>query len=148
MTPVRRLDRKDAAKNINYDADAGSFFRSSSLELEDFSVSSSPLKSRDRKIGGGEGEMDLTFKSLGFSGPEDLHISFDAWEAWSTRELDKHKVLREAGPGGVNITDPDITELMMRSDSSLNKTDLIDRIKQVRSHISLLRCTLILWEIF
>ncbi|KAF3506055.1 hypothetical protein F2Q69_00002576 [Brassica cretica] len=31
--------------------------------------------------GGGDGELDRIFKSIGVSGPDDLAISFDAWEA-------------------------------------------------------------------
>lgn len=139
MTSVRRLERRDEAKNIDYDAEFSS--RSSSLV-----------------IGREEEEMDRIFKSLGVSGPEDLSISFDSWEACKSRafELDKHKVRSEACHGGVTVDlmDPDTTELkktdsidastsvrkswarMARGSSLSSKTDLVDRIKQVRSHIS------------
>ncbi|EFH46244.1 predicted protein [Arabidopsis lyrata subsp. lyrata] len=130
MTSVRRLERRDEAKNIDYDAEFSS--RSCSLV-----------------IGREEGEMDRIFKSLGVSGPEDLSISFDSWEACKTRdfELDKHKVRSEACHGGVTVDlmDPDTTELKKtdsidastsvrkswaRGSSLSSKTDLVDRIKQ------------------
>ncbi|XP_019084014.1 PREDICTED: mitogen-activated protein kinase kinase kinase 1-like [Camelina sativa] len=140
-TPVRRLERRDAARHINYDAAS-----CSSSSAEDLSVSTSSLMTRslefpDRtsfRIGGGEGEMDRIYQSLGVSGPDDLAISFDAWEACKKRsssdvlnrfksfELDSHKIQpqdwSEAGPSGgvvvasTNSTNRDITKLT-RSES-------------------------------
>ncbi|CAN8308002.1 unnamed protein product [Cochlearia groenlandica] len=111
-TPIRKLDRRDAAKHINYDA-ASSSYSSSADDLSlSTSSSSSPLMTRSldfvdrnsfRIFGGGDGEMDRIFKSIGVSGPDDLAISSDTWEAYKKRsssdvinrfnsfELDSHK---------------------------------------------------------
>ncbi|CAN1235896.1 Mitogen-activated protein kinase kinase kinase 1 [Linum perenne] len=83
-----RLDRRNAAKHIDYDA---SSFASS---LDDSpSVSSSSLVTRsldfqDRtsfRIEGNEGDMDRICRSLGFNGPEDFAIPEAAWEAMKRR---------------------------------------------------------------
>ncbi|CAH8272645.1 unnamed protein product [Arabidopsis lyrata] len=131
ITPVRRLERRDAARNINYDAAS-----SSSSSAEDLSVSTSSLMTRSLEFpeptsfrigGGGEGEMDRIYRSLGVSGPDDLAISFDAWEACKKRsssdvvnrfksfDIDNHKVqerdLNEAGPSGVVVTSNSLNHL-------------------------------------
>lgn len=112
--PVRRLERRDAAKYINYDAAS-----SSSSSAEDLSVSTYSLMTRSlelpdfRIVGGGEGEMDRIYRSLGVSGPEDLAISSAAWEAckkqrsssditnrFNSLKLDSHRDLSEVVPSG------------------------------------------------
>nr|BAA09057.1 mitogen-activated protein kinase [Arabidopsis thaliana] len=120
ITPVRRLERRDAARNINYAAAS-----CSSSSAEDLSVSTSSLMTRSLefpeptsfRIGGGVGEMDRIYRSLGVSGPDDLAISFDAWEACKKRsssdvvnrfksfDLDKvrDQDLSEEGPSGVVV---------------------------------------------
>ncbi|KAH0933379.1 hypothetical protein HID58_010496 [Brassica napus] len=80
----RKLERIGALKNVNYDAAS-----SSSSSADDLSVSTSSLMTRSLEVdrtsfrifGGGDGELDRIFKSIGVSGPDDLAISFDAWEA-------------------------------------------------------------------
>ncbi|CAF2148601.1 unnamed protein product [Brassica napus] len=69
--------------------------RCSSSLAEDLSVSTSSFTTRSLELpdrtsfrllaGGGDGELDRIYKSLGVSGPDDLAISFDAWEACKTR---------------------------------------------------------------
>ncbi|CAN6808677.1 hypothetical protein Bca4012_003020 [Brassica carinata] len=81
----RKLERIGALKNVKYDAAS-----SSSSSADDLSVSTSSLMTRSLEVdrtsfriggGGGDGELDRIFKSIGVSGPDDLAISFDAWEA-------------------------------------------------------------------
>ncbi|ESQ38748.1 hypothetical protein EUTSA_v10028523mg [Eutrema salsugineum] len=138
-TPMRRLERRDAAKYINYDAAS-----SSSSSAEDLSVSTTSLMTRSlelpdfRVFGGSDGEMDRIYRSLGLSGPEDLAISSAAWEEACKKrsssdvvnrfkflELDSHKFQvhdsSEAGPSDAvsdNSADRDDTELT-RSESSV-----------------------------
>ncbi|CAN7070852.1 unnamed protein product [Brassica oleracea var. botrytis] len=65
--------------------------RCSSSFAEDLSVSTSsfatlPDRTSFRLLAaGGDGELDRIYKSLGVSGPDDLAISFDAWEASKMR---------------------------------------------------------------
>uniref|UniRef100_M4F9U6 mitogen-activated protein kinase kinase kinase n=1 Tax=Brassica campestris TaxID=3711 RepID=M4F9U6_BRACM len=114
-TPTRRLERRDALKHINYDAAS-----TSTWSAEDISASlvtrslELPDRTSFRIFGGGDVEMDQIYKSLGLSGPDDLAISFDAWEACKKRsssdvinrfksfELDLHNFpvqsLSEAAP--------------------------------------------------
>ncbi|EOA22642.1 hypothetical protein CARUB_v10003312mg [Capsella rubella] len=114
VSPGRRLQRRDAAKNIDY------------VAAEDVSGSSSLFTSRSSEFpdrtsyrigGGGEGEMDRIFRDLDVSGPDDLGISVDAWEGHKKRsssdvingfkslDLDSHKVwdLGGAGPSGGDV---------------------------------------------
>ncbi|GAV59329.1 hypothetical protein CFOL_v3_02860 [Cephalotus follicularis] len=81
-----KLDRRNAAKHIDYDAS------SSSSSLYDSSSSSSlvtrSLDLSDRtsfRIEGVEGEFDRICRSLGLSGPEDFSIPTAAWEARKIR---------------------------------------------------------------
>ncbi|CAN7092392.1 unnamed protein product [Brassica rapa subsp. narinosa] len=124
-TPTRRLERRDALKHINYDAAS-----TSTWSAEDISASlvtrslELPDRTSFRIFGGGDVEMDQIYKSLGLSGPDDLAISFDAWEACKKRsssdvinrfksfELDLHNFpvqsLSEAAPsyGGMGENKP------------------------------------------
>ncbi|GMI82890.1 MAPK/ERK kinase kinase 1 [Hibiscus trionum] len=82
-----RLDRRNAAKHIDYDA------ASFSSSLDDTSSSSSSLITRsfdlsDKtsfRIQGTDGEFDLICRTLGLSGPEDFSIPAAAWEARKIR---------------------------------------------------------------
>ncbi|KAK9286809.1 hypothetical protein L1049_015214 [Liquidambar formosana] len=85
-----KLDRRNAIKNIDYDASTSSSSSSS------FDNSSSGLRTqfRDRppfsdrtsfRMEGIEGEFDLICRSLGLSGPEDFAIPTAAWEAQKAR---------------------------------------------------------------
>ncbi|KAL8027430.1 hypothetical protein ABFX02_14G094800 [Erythranthe guttata] len=77
-----RLDRRNAVKNIDYDAaesappsssDERSVYKTRSLDL--------PLSSRTSfRVEGTEGEVDQIFQDLGFV-PDDFSISAAAWEA-------------------------------------------------------------------
>jgi mitogen-activated protein kinase kinase kinase 1 len=94
-----RLDRRNASKNIDYDVvptDSPASWSSSSPSSE-LSSSLRAYKSLDImpssysnqtsfRIGGSvEGEIDLLYKSLGLSGPEDFSIPVAAWEARKAR---------------------------------------------------------------
>ncbi|KAE8701744.1 Mitogen-activated protein kinase kinase kinase 1 [Hibiscus syriacus] len=81
-----RLDRRNAAKHIDYDA------ASFSSSLDDSSSSSSlitrSLDLSDKtsfRIQGTDGEFDLICRTLGLSGPEDFSIPAAAWEARKIR---------------------------------------------------------------
>lgn len=94
-----RLDRRNASKNIDYDVvptDSPASWSSSSPTSE-LSTGLRAYKSLDIthstysnqtsfRIGGSvEGEVDLLYKSLGLSGPEDFSIPVAAWEARKAR---------------------------------------------------------------
>ncbi|KAK4476864.1 hypothetical protein RD792_016028 [Penstemon davidsonii] len=66
-----RLDRRNAVKNIDYDAS------SSALT----SPSSSSSMRTSFRLEGNDGEFDQIIRYLGFSGPEDFSIPMAAWEA-------------------------------------------------------------------
>lgn len=80
-----RLDRRNAAKHIEYDAS------SYSSSLDDLSSSSLVTRSLDLpdrtsfRIEGTEGEFDRICRSLGLSGLEDFEIPAAAWEAMKVR---------------------------------------------------------------
>ncbi|KAL0387187.1 UNVERIFIED_CONTAM: Mitogen-activated protein kinase kinase kinase [Sesamum radiatum] len=89
--PRPRLDRRNARKNIDYDADGSAFSSPSSSSSNSFSDGVSvhktrsldvlPLSSRTSfRIEGNDGEADQIFRYLGL-GPEDFSISVAAWEA-------------------------------------------------------------------
>ncbi|KAG1330687.1 putative Mitogen-activated protein kinase kinase kinase 1 [Cocos nucifera] len=96
---TRRLERRNAVKNIDYDASASvvgggvSWSSSSSDESPGIRTTRSldlpPSSLWDRKsfrIGGSvEGEVDLLCRSLGLTGPEDFAIPVAAWEARKAR---------------------------------------------------------------
>ncbi|KAL7601731.1 hypothetical protein Lser_V15G24294 [Lactuca serriola] len=83
-----KLERRNAIKNIDYDASTsssssssfssshgGSAHRTRSLDIALLSDQTS------FRIGGIDGEVDLICRSLGLSGPEDFEIPADAWKA-------------------------------------------------------------------
>ncbi|XP_050375738.1 mitogen-activated protein kinase kinase kinase 1-like isoform X2 [Argentina anserina] len=79
--PKPRLDRRNAIKNIDYDAEQRSPTpRTRSLELSPLSHNQTSFRVR-----GIEGEFDLICQSLGLSGPEDFSIPLAAWEAQRAR---------------------------------------------------------------
>ncbi|OAY83714.1 Mitogen-activated protein kinase kinase kinase 1 [Ananas comosus] len=90
-----RLERRNAAKDIDYEAPASTFSAdidspalglraTRSLELYPFPYSYSNQTSF--RIGGSvEGEVDLLCHSLGLSGPDDFAIPITAWEAIKAR---------------------------------------------------------------
>ncbi|XP_048590798.1 disease resistance protein RPP2A-like isoform X2 [Brassica napus] len=73
----RRLERCSSSFAEDLSASTSSF-ATCSMELPD-------RTSFRLLAGGGDGELDRIYKSLGVSGPDDLAISFDAWEACKTR---------------------------------------------------------------
>ncbi|CAH8272646.1 unnamed protein product [Arabidopsis lyrata] len=116
-SPVRRLDRRDALRNISYDAGEDCFGSTSSLLMTrslDF-----PNRTSFRVGGVDEGEIDRIYRYFDVSGPEDFAISSDAWEAGKERsssdvvnrlkslDIDCQEVysqgLSEAGPSGVVV---------------------------------------------
>ncbi|KAF2319696.1 hypothetical protein GH714_018061 [Hevea brasiliensis] len=94
-----KLDRRNAVKNIEYDASYSSSSSSSSSSpaaatLASFYINESPTprtRSLDLdaktsfRIKGIDGEFDLICQTLGFSGPEDFAIPTAVWEAQKAR---------------------------------------------------------------
>ncbi|KAL0454427.1 UNVERIFIED_CONTAM: Mitogen-activated protein kinase kinase kinase [Sesamum latifolium] len=89
--PRPRLDRRNARKNIDYDADGSAFSSPSPSSSNSFSDGVSvhktrsldvlPLSSRTSfRIEGNDGEADQIFRYLGL-GPEDFSIPVAAWKA-------------------------------------------------------------------
>ncbi|KAL3515594.1 hypothetical protein ACH5RR_022496 [Cinchona calisaya] len=76
-----KLDRRNAIKNIDYDATDSS----SSSSFDESSSAYHRGRSLDQRtsfrVEGIEGEFDLICRSLGLSGPEDFSIPVAAWEA-------------------------------------------------------------------
>jgi len=91
-----KLDRRNAIKNIDYDAPPPSSLTTSSFD-GDHSSPPPGLRSRSLdlfqfsenqtsfRVKGVEGEFDLICRSLGLSGPEDFAIPTAAWEAQKAR---------------------------------------------------------------
>lgn len=83
---IRKLDRRNAVKNIDYDASDSSSSLSSSFDESSTSrgryLDPRHLSERTSfRIDGIDGEFDLICRSLGLSGPEDFSIPVAAWEA-------------------------------------------------------------------
>ncbi|KAL4580650.1 hypothetical protein LXL04_016850 [Taraxacum kok-saghyz] len=87
--PGRRLERKNAFKNADYDASTSTSSSSSSSPLFDIqsahrtqSLDINLLSDRiSHRVEGNDGEVDLICRSLGLSGPEDFAIPAADWEA-------------------------------------------------------------------
>ncbi|KAK1417648.1 hypothetical protein QVD17_26779 [Tagetes erecta] len=76
---VPRLDRRNAAKNISYDASTSS---SSSSSSDGSSHRNRSLDNQTSyRVEGVDGEFDLICRSLGLSGPEAFSIPAADWEA-------------------------------------------------------------------
>ncbi|KAJ0976036.1 hypothetical protein J5N97_018001 [Dioscorea zingiberensis] len=88
-----RLERRNAVKNIDYDAAASSW--ASSASSSDDSPGLRATRSLDIpyfdqtsiRIEGLDGEVDELCRSLGLSGPEDFAIPAAAWEAHKARSV-------------------------------------------------------------
>ncbi|RCV41302.1 hypothetical protein SEVIR_9G123600v4 [Setaria viridis] len=93
-----RLDRRNAAKRIDYEvgagasASVGASWSSSSSAEQQRSPGLRPSRSLDlapgadlRISGSAEGEVDELCRSLGLSGPEEFAIPIAAWEARKSR---------------------------------------------------------------
>ncbi|RLN15449.1 hypothetical protein C2845_PM02G01410 [Panicum miliaceum] len=85
-----RLDRRNAAKRIEYEV--GASWSSSSSAEQQRSPGLRPSRSLDlapgadlRISGSAEGEVDELCRSLGLSGPEEFAIPLAAWEARKSR---------------------------------------------------------------
>ncbi|XP_024966012.1 mitogen-activated protein kinase kinase kinase 1-like, partial [Cynara cardunculus var. scolymus] len=77
-----KLQRRNAIKNINYDASPSSLSFDSSSAQRTRSLDIPSLSERTSfRIEGIDGEVDVICRSLGLSGPEDLAISEDVWKA-------------------------------------------------------------------
>ncbi|XP_020591328.1 mitogen-activated protein kinase kinase kinase 1-like [Phalaenopsis equestris] len=87
MSSVRRpkLERRNASKKIDYDASRAPSSSDETPALVAHSLDLSPAAYSDQtsfRIGGSiEGEVELLYRSLGLSGPEDFAIPAAAWEA-------------------------------------------------------------------
>lgn len=79
------LERRNAAKHIDYDA------ASSSSSLEDSTSSSLHTRSLDLtdrtsfRVGGNDGDIDVICRKLGLSGPEEFEIPAVEWDALKIR---------------------------------------------------------------
>ncbi|XP_022855100.1 mitogen-activated protein kinase kinase kinase 9-like isoform X2 [Olea europaea var. sylvestris] len=121
-----RLDRRNAIKNIDYDADASSFSSpsSSSNSFDEPSVHKTrsldvlPLSDRTSfRVEGVDGEFDRICKSLGLSGPEDFSIPVAAWEA--RRALSPSSNLKTPGSIDRSVSD----ELSERFEAVIKVSD-------------------------
>ncbi|XP_044490407.1 mitogen-activated protein kinase kinase kinase 1-like isoform X2 [Mangifera indica] len=82
--PRPKLDRRNAIKNIEYEASSSSSYDDHhSTNLRTLSLDLSPLTDHKTsfRIKGIDGEFDIICRSLGLSGPEDFAIPAAAWEA-------------------------------------------------------------------
>ncbi|KAG8646186.1 mitogen-activated protein kinase kinase kinase 1 isoform X2 [Manihot esculenta] len=108
-----KLDRRNAVKNIEYDASSSSSVSSSppsAAAVASFYIDESPTprtRSLDLdpktsfRVKGIDGEFDLICQTLGFSGPEDFAIPTAVWEAQKARRSSFDSGLRlrnSAGP--------------------------------------------------
>lgn len=113
----RRLDRRNAIKNINYDASTSS--SSSSFDNQStHRTRSLDISLADRtsfRIEGIEGEFDLICRSLGL-GPDDFSISTADWEARRSNS---------SPTGGLNfpVDSSRFRELVETDDSSVSDHD-------------------------
>ncbi|XP_039173142.1 mitogen-activated protein kinase kinase kinase 1-like isoform X1 [Eucalyptus grandis] len=89
--PRPQLDRRNAIKNIDYDASSASTSSSSasSLALDGLSVFTS------FRVKGEDGEFDVICRSLGLT-PEDFAIPMDAWRSSKARDLTPRLRLQSA----------------------------------------------------
>ncbi|XP_073065820.1 mitogen-activated protein kinase kinase kinase 1-like [Primulina eburnea] len=102
----RRLDRRNAVKNIDYDAGSSSY---STISSEDRSVYKSrsldvtPISDQTSfRVEGNEGEVDQIFQRLGV-GLDDFSIPLSAWEA--RKSLSPSGNVRTLRLGGVQDVD-------------------------------------------
>ncbi|XP_076887547.1 mitogen-activated protein kinase kinase kinase 1-like [Bidens hawaiensis] len=100
---VAKLDRKNAAKNIEYDASISSSHRTRSLDSSLISDQTS-----FRIEGNIDGEFDLICRSLGLSGPEAFSIPAADWKARKTYSpTNKNNVLRSVRSEEVKVEKTD-----------------------------------------
>ncbi|KAL6964350.1 mitogen-activated protein kinase kinase kinase [Sarracenia purpurea var. burkii] len=89
----RRLDRRNAIKNIDYDASpslSSSFEDQCSYRTRSLDVSPLLDDRTSFRVEGIDGEFDRICRSLGLSGPEDFAIPAAAWEACKARSSFDH----------------------------------------------------------
>ncbi|KAJ9166604.1 hypothetical protein P3X46_021328 [Hevea brasiliensis] len=128
-----RLDRRNAAKHIDYDATS---YCSSSDDLSSSSLVTRSPDLPDRtsfRIEGTDGEFDRICRTLGLSGPEDFAIPAAAWEAMKVRsasDLLPRSRLHEANSPGIGdkkhhhqLQDQEESELCTRVVDSVSITD-------------------------
>ncbi|EHA8590798.1 Mitogen-activated protein kinase kinase kinase 1 [Cocos nucifera] len=129
---VPRLDRRNAVKNIEYEAEASavggvswspSYLADESSGLRttrslDLSPSSYSKLTSFRIGGSIEGEVDLLCRSLGLTGPEDFAIPVTAWEARKARSnsdlLPRSRLLHPDSPAP---SDPTFATNSTRADA-------------------------------
>ncbi|CAL9203790.1 unnamed protein product, partial [Musa hybrid cultivar] len=92
----RRLDRRNAVKNLQYEAAGPSWTSFSSADSEEYHNlratrsldlwPSTYARQTSFRIGGSiEGEVDILYRSLGLDGPDDFAISQSDWERHKVR---------------------------------------------------------------
>lgn len=142
-----RLDRRNAVKNIEYEAEsstAGGFWSSPYSEDEspglrttrslDLSPSSYSKQTSFRIGGSIEGEVDLLCRSLGLKGPEDFAIPVTAWEARKARSnsdlLPRSRLLHPDSPAppdptfATNSTPADADPPNVPAEESVGRQDV------------------------
>ncbi|XP_028790987.1 mitogen-activated protein kinase kinase kinase 1 isoform X2 [Neltuma alba] len=73
-----KLERRNAMKNIDYQAPTTSYDEVASLDL---------LRQTSYRLKGFDDEVDLLFRGLGLSGPEDFEIPTAEWRAREARSI-------------------------------------------------------------
>ncbi|XP_073221647.1 mitogen-activated protein kinase kinase kinase 1-like isoform X2 [Cicer arietinum] len=94
-----KLERRNAAKNFNYDAQPSSPESSTSATI----LYTRSLDFYDRtsfRVEGVEGELEIICRSLGLSGPDDFSIPAATWEAMKVRS--SSDVLPRLNPSDFN----------------------------------------------
>ncbi|KAM1665130.1 hypothetical protein EV1_044030 [Malus domestica] len=130
--PKPKLERRNASKNIDYDA---STFSPSSYSPS-YSSShgrQSPLSDRTSfRVSGIDGEFDLICRSLGLSGPEDFAIPIAAWEAQRARmtprsrlrDQNRHPQLRDRA--NVDVLEKKSEARVRQLDSEIKASSLAE----------------------
>ncbi|CAN8246873.1 unnamed protein product [Cochlearia groenlandica] len=127
-SPVRKLDRRDAAKNIIYDL-ASSPTSSSSSITRSLEI---PDRNSFRIHGVGDTEMDGICRSIGVTCPDDFGISFDAWEASKKRSasdvndmMNSLKLDNDGVMVGNTLCIDRIPEILVNSEGYLVPSDVV-----------------------
>ncbi|KAG8493916.1 hypothetical protein CXB51_011271 [Gossypium anomalum] len=122
-----RLERRNAAKHIDYDA------ASFSSSLDDTSSSSSlitrSLDLSDKtsfRIQGTEGEFDLICRTLGLSGPEDFSIPAAAWESRKIRS--SSDLLPRSRLNRLDSPEEETGKIILEDGTEVTVSELTDRV--------------------
>lgn len=133
--PKPKLVRRNAAKNIDYEATPPSSFDECS-SLRTRSLDLSPYSDRTSfRLEGIDGEFDEICRTLGFSGPEDFAIPTSVWETRKVRsssdllprsrlhQLDSNKV-EKPPPEATTEVESNLSAMFAGTVKVSNKTEL------------------------